>query len=287
MNELTTDQKWFFSPGALNLEQLTVELRELANRLMAESSGRAPGILVATASEILDKDTRIFPDWATDHDTRHLVVLDVPVAAAMRLPSALGMRKPEQRMHLTADPAAVRRLVIAQARSEAIEGLVDAYCLASTLVLILGDLSVRELATEKLPVLNGVYEVADFRIDVDGSFLEWPEHDLHLDTAGLLKEVDPDYQARLEIERLLNDLTGDALAQMRERARLRQTDIPGLSSRHVRRIEKGISRLTLDAARNFAVAFGLDLASFLDRLAKHVGELRGRKAEEGEVATVA
>jgi transcriptional regulator with XRE-family HTH domain len=55
---------------------------------------------------------------------------------------------------------------------------------------------------------------------------------------------------------------------MRDERGLRQSDIPGLSERQVRRIEKAISRLSGDAANRFAAAFGMSVEYFLDQVAR-------------------
>lgn len=65
---------------------------------------------------------------------------------------------------------------------------------------------------------------------------------------------------------------------MREERGLRQEDIAGLSARQVRRIEKGVSRLTLGAAHALAAAFGTSLAEWLDEVARAAGRLRAERS---------
>ena len=55
---------------------------------------------------------------------------------------------------------------------------------------------------------------------------------------------------------------------MRDERRLRQSDIRGLGERQVRRIKKAISRLSGDAAKRFAAAFGMNVAYFLDQVVR-------------------
>lgn len=273
MPELPSDRKWYISPGSSRVESLTVALRGLAARLVEKSPEQAPGVFVSRASEILEREGRDLPLRALDRETRHLIISDVPVPALMRLPTLLRLHKPDLRLHVTEDPISVRRLIVAQARPEPAEGIVDAYVVGSDLFVVFGDLTIRRFPIKELSMLDCVDEVADFRIDVDGSFIEWPRQDLHVDASGLLKEVDPTCLAQLEMERLPSDRTGEALARMRDAAGLRQVDVEGLSERHVRRIEKGVSELTLEAARSFATAFEMELGDFLNELAARVSDL--------------
>ena len=56
-------------------------------------------------------------------------------------------------MHVTPEAQAVRRLLIAQHRDAPTEGIVDAYLLERTLVLLLGDFSIRAFPIAKVPSL--------------------------------------------------------------------------------------------------------------------------------------
>ena len=60
---------------------------------------------------------------------------------------------------------------------------------------------------------------------------------------------------------------GARLTELREARDLRQRDVPGLSERHVRRIEQGVSRLTGDSAVKLAGALGLEVGDFLSEVA--------------------
>jgi transcriptional regulator with XRE-family HTH domain len=202
--------------------------------------------------------------------------MDVPVPSLMRLPPSLRLHRPDQRLHLTQDTFAVRRLLIAQRRQHPLEGIVDCYLLGEDLTLLLGDLTTRSFPTQQVPSLAGMSlaERARFQIDQDGSFLYWPEHDLHLGASQLLQMVDPGYRADVVMERYSRDFSGAAIAQMREARKLRQADIEGLSERQVRRIEQGISQLTAGAAFRFAAAFDLSFRNFLDDMAKRAAAIR-------------
>ena len=277
-----TTSRWFFSPRVLELGEVPETLRTVAHDLQASRSEGEPGVVVACASELLFDGLRL-PDWSHGTHTRFLVAMDLPWQAAMRLPSRLGLHKPHVRLHVTDDPHALRRLLVAQHRQRPFEGLVDAYLMQGTLVLVLGSMEILLLETSEISPLGNLEpeELALFEIDVDGSYLHWPDHDLHLGASQLVREVDAEYLAELEIERFTKDVTGPAIARIRESRGLRQVDVRDLSERQVRRLEKGVSRLTLEAAQNLADSLEMSLDEFLTELAKWAQRLGDSRSMVG------
>ena len=255
-------------------------LRCLARQLSTAIHGRAaPGLVVTRASELLGQGRIALPEWV-DADTRYLVVLDVPEPAVLRLVSALRLHKPDRRLRVSRDPLVVKRLVIALTRPAPWEGILDAYVLDDSLVVVLGDMSVREFPIRRLPHVGGLEptEFDRFEIDSAGSFLVWPDHDVHMGPSQMLQGVDPVYLAEVKIRRYEMARVSLALRDMRTDWQLKQTEIPGLSERHVRRLEKERARLTVKAATRFAGAFGLTVSEFLDELS---GRIAGRRGDCG------
>lgn len=263
----------FVSPGARSFSALPEHLADLFGR-SASGSDRGRDVVVALASEIVEGGGRLLPVWVGT-ETFYLVFSDLPLPALMRLPTLLGLHKPDRRLHLTLDPEALRRLLIARLRRVPAEGIVDAYFVSGDLVLVLGDLTIRSFPRSQVPGPGHWKEddFAAFEIDPDGSFLRWPKLDLDLGVSSLLQAVDPMYLADVEIERLAREDVGTALRELREAAGLRQEDVPGLSARQVRRLEKSTSRLTADAAEHFAEAIGVSL----DQLLRDLGERTTRR----------
>ncbi len=252
------------------------EIRSVARQLGGTTqTGPAPSLVVALASELIGRDRIELPSWA-DTETRYLVVLDVPEQAVPLLSSKLRLHKPDQRLRICRDPFVVKRLVVALRRPAPWEGILDAYVLEDSLVLVLGDMSVREFPIKELPrvgrfaprVLN------NFNIDSAGSYLYWPDHDVHMGPSQMLQAVDPMYLADVEIRRYQIENVSQALLDMRNARQLKQTEIPGLSERHVRRLEKEKVRLTVDAANRLANAFGLSLSGFFDDLSERITAMR-------------
>ena len=248
------------------------KFRTLARQLSATIHTRpAPTLVVARASELMDPDRIRLPSWV-DADTRYLLVLDVPEQAVLRLPSILRLHKPDRRLQVCRDPLVVKRLVIALRRPAPWEGILDAYLLEDSLVVVLGDMSVREFPISRLPNVSRFEPavVGNFHIDSAGSYLYWPDRDVHMGPSQMLQAVDPMYLSDVEIRRYGMERVSLALLDMRNDRDLKQTEISGLSERHVRRLEREEVRLTVEAATKFSSAFGLTLSKFLDELSERM-----------------
>jgi hypothetical protein len=277
MSTRTNARPLFISRAALAVPDLPAPLRTKARQMARDGSttGIAHPLVIALASEIADGSADL-PGWASGASARFLVIVDAPSAVLLRAVSRLDLRRPDQRMHATADVGAVRRFVVASARGEPALGIVDAYVWGDALTVVTGDLEARSFPVSKVGILAGMpaEERAGFEIDEDGSFLHWPARDVHLGVSQLLQAVDPMYLVDVAIERNAADLTGAALRTIREEKKLRQADVPGLSERQVRRVEDGISRLRVETARKFASAFGMEVGELVDEIARRAGTMR-------------
>jgi hypothetical protein len=251
-------------------------LRDLPDELEPSAE---QDLVVATAQEVLSGSG--LPAW-TGLETRYLILMDVPEPAILRLPTVLGLHKPDQRMHVTRDPAVVKRVVLSFARDEGWEAILDAYVLGKQLVVVLGDFRIAEFPGERIPGLGKrrASILSEFEVDSSGSFLYWPSLDLHMGASQLLQAVDPMHLADVEIRRYATSKISTALLTIREEADLRQSDIDGLSERQVRRLEKEESRFTADAAKSYASALGCSLDEFLTRLSRRIIELKDSVGEE-------
>lgn len=258
------------------VDHLPKDLRSEAavlESVVADDTGLS--LVVARAAEILGTAPWNLPPWV-DTGTQYLVVLDVPEQTIPRLATILRLHKPDQRLHISRDPEVAKRIVIALSRSAPWEGIVDAYVISDLLCVLLGDMTERELPKKELPRLRNVSRKVfeHFTIDSAGSFLHWPDLDLHMGPSQMLQAVDPAYLADVEIERYAMENVSQALYDMRVERGLRQTDIEGLSDRHVRRLENEQIRLSVGAAEKYARAFGKDLGMFLDELSRRVTALK-------------
>ena len=267
-------RRWFVSPGARDAAGLASAMRAFLKELPEElESSAEQDLVVATAQDVLWGSA--LPNW-TGLETRYLILMDVPEPAALRLPTVLGLHKPDQRMHITRDIGVVKRVLLSFARDEGWEAILDAYVLRDRLVVVLGDFRVAEFPSERIPGLGDrrAPHLSEFEIDSSGSFLHWPSLDLHLGASQLLQAVDPMHLADVEIRRYATSKISTALLTIREEDGLRQSDIDGLSERQVRRLEKEESRFTTEAAMSYASALGCSLDDFLSRLSRRIAELR-------------
>ncbi len=113
-------------------------------------------------------------------------------------------------------------------------------------------------------------EQRNFEVDEDGSFLYWPDLDVHLDRRALEAYADPEVRRQRELEKLARNLRfGDAVRGLRERAKLTQSQVSGVSERQVRRIEEG-HRPKLSTLRKIAAAMQVSLSDFLRVLAREI-----------------
>jgi hypothetical protein len=149
--------------------------------------------------------------------------------------------------------------------------IIDAYAVGDSLRVRGPRQRMLHVPMEALPSLRDRPRAAQrkFEIDPDGSFLYWPDLDVHLGWNQFLQVVDP-VELRKAQQRSagFNQRYGAAIRRLREHAGIPQSKIPGLTERQVRRIEQGESRATSRALAAFAKAHGLDTNAYLDTLAK-------------------
>jgi hypothetical protein len=107
-----------------------------------------------------------------------------------------------------------------------------------------------------------------FAIDEDGSYIYWPDLDLHLGWEQLQQIVDPaTVQKAKQKNREFNVRYGAAIRKIREEKGLDITAIPNLSAKQLRRIERGECRLTSNSAKKLARAHGMTPNKYLQTVA--------------------
>ncbi len=120
-------------------------------------------------------------------------------------------------------------------------------------------------ALAKLPIEDR----ARFAVEQFGSYLHWPSHDVHLDVEAL--RIATDSTARLRATKALakhNAQTGAAIRALRVKTGLQQRDIPGLSARQLRRVEKGEVQPRVATYDALAVAHGMTVDAYLNEIAQ-------------------
>lgn len=117
-------------------------------------------------------------------------------------------------------------------------------------------------------------ERGQFAIAEDGSYLHWPQPDVHLGLEDLRLVVDPRLKEQVFARRALEDgRIGNAIRRLRRTHGMTQGSIVGLSERQVRRIEKG-QGTTVSALRRLASSHAMNLGDYVNELARISAELR-------------
>ncbi len=108
---------------------------------------------------------------------------------------------------------------------------------------------------------------SNFVLDDAGSFLHWPDSDVHLDIDVFRYAIDDKWRAKCDLERLVhNKKFGHAIASIRRKHDLRQSDISKLTDRQVRRIESGEARPSVATLTLLASAHKLTLDKYLNQV---------------------
>jgi len=166
-------------------------------------------------------------------------------------------------------PTVPRRVLNAYRLGAEHDLIADAQVVSDWLFLVTCALDAIAVPFDAVPALRRIPpgRRRDFSVSSEGSYLHWPVDDVHLDLDSARRRTDPAWAERRKAEDLLaNTSIGRSIAEVRRRAQLRQTDIPGLSERQVRRIEHG-AVTTLGALKRLAAAHGTDLGGYVDRVA--------------------
>jgi hypothetical protein len=182
------------------------------------------------------------------------------------------------------DDSVPRRLLAAWAHNAQDQLIAKAAVSGDRLFVLSCGLQQYEIAFDEMPALKRIpkSERARFVVDEDGSYLHWPEPDIHMDLDAIRVAKDPRARANALVEKARHDTRyGAAIARLRLARGLKQSDIEGLSERQVRRIEKG-EGTTSEALRLLAAAHRMDLDAYLKAVAEHVSDPASRKPDNRE-----
>ena len=153
---------------------------------------------------------------------------------------------------------------------EAADELIACVDISPNVLSIMGcDFQDWEIPFESLPCFDNISDDdrANFELDEDGSYLYWECADLHLDLESFKAVVDSEFKAKLLCKKeKYNKSFGKAIKLLRKEYKLNQKDIKSISDRHIRRIEKGTSQVTLDILKKLATSHKLDLESYLEKV---------------------
>ena len=210
------------------------------------------------------------------HHLRQLLVFDSKASNLLPQYMTLSNLRSLRNIIVHTNTDVPLRVLKAQAMGSERELIADARVADSELVVIscAGDSYVLPLS--KVRHLSGASEstLDDFSIDEDGSYIYWEDLDVHIDLQTIRELVDPLEREKARHAKLQSDaLLGRAIAEIRKSRRLRQSDVPGLSARQVRRIESG-NRPRVSTLGLIAEAHGLETNAYLDEVAEVLQKLK-------------
>ena len=153
---------------------------------------------------------------------------------------------------------------------EAEEELIATAQTREDLLIVMGcNLKLWQIDMKSIPCLKEITPPlrANFEIDEDGSYLNWEAGDIHLDLEAIRAEAEPELRQQLLLEKLqYNREMGKAISTLRKEYRINQSEIEGLSDRHLRRIENEGYQVTLETLKKLAAAHQLDLSDYLRKI---------------------
>jgi hypothetical protein len=162
------------------------------------------------------------------------------------------------------------RVCFALGRDGSRGSIIDAY-LAGNSFLVRGPRHrMLHVPVSSVPALRGQPhdKLRSFQIDPDGSFIHWPDLDVHLGWNQFLQAVDSAELLKAQQRSAgFNERYGAAIRKVREAAGILQSKVEGLTERQLRRIEQGECRATTAALTALAKAHRLDTNAYMERLA--------------------
>jgi hypothetical protein len=163
------------------------------------------------------------------------------------------------------------RVCFALGRDGSRGGIIDAYLVGDRLFVRGPKHRMLHIPLDSIRALRGQPRAAvrNFSIDPDGSFLYWPDLDVHLGWNQFLQAIDPaELRKAQQRSAGFNERYGAAIRRVREAAGILQSKVGSLTERQLRRIEQGECRATTAAIAALARAHSLDVNAYMERLTK-------------------
>lgn len=211
--------------------------------------------------------------------SKHVLFLEgLPVEAMTARLMQLNIRTPE-RLHLASQRSSegvadlVYRLLSGITHHSGPEPMVDAWVEDVQLLLLAASFERLAVPLTKLAKSIGTNrrEIESFEIDEDGSYLYWPHADAHLGWNQFRQIIDPTAAlAAQQRSQAFNSKYGAAIRAVREEAGLKQSAIPGVTERHLRRVEHGEQAASKATLQSLADALNVSLNECLKRLASQM-----------------
>lgn len=231
--------------------------------------------IVFTSATLLPKITSGIQESNLRH---HLKVLLVREDIEAKLLSHILMNAKMRSLRILFvynNPDEVRRMYDAWRYGNTDKLIARAWISEDMLFIVDCRLNIIRVSFNEIPALGKIRKNHrhDFRISREGSFINWPDEDIHLDIDAIRYYTDPMWRESRDRDKLIrNKKFGAAIASLRNKEGRRQSDISGLSSRQVRRIEHGHGA-TSSALALLAQSHQMNLTSYLNTVAEEIAVL--------------
>jgi len=184
------------------------------------------------------------------------------------LSSRFGSRKDDPYVSPSVD--VVRRILTAHAAEAARHLIASATVTDGVLSVWSCEPKLYQAAASEIPALTDLEpkDLANLSVSASGSRIHWAAGDIDLDMDAIREFVDPSERKAAESKYRADAVQyGVAIRKVREHSGLRQTNIPGISEREVRRLENGEVLPHSDTLKKLADAHGWSIAEYMTKLA--------------------
>ncbi len=234
-----------------------------------QAARRYQHLFVLSAAVHLPEAAKFVSAMNGEHRLQALFVrTDVPALLPQMLERA-GLRS-VRNILVHSDSSVPKRVLTAWLRNAQGELIAEATVADDRLLIVSCEPKTYEVRFDQMPALRKIdpQQRNSFEIAEDGSFIWWPSADIHLDLDAIRTVIDPARRKKAERTRRKHGREyGAAIAAVRKDRGLRQTDIPGVSERQLRRIEES-GAVSVRTMERLASAHGMELAQYLDALAR-------------------
>ncbi|HEY3351707.1 MAG TPA: helix-turn-helix domain-containing protein [Polyangia bacterium] len=198
-----------------------------------------------------------------------------PIPSAMQVLHQLVRQTWVQRRcsesYVAPDWAALRRLANARVHNAEGELIASAALLGRELLVWSCEPTLYRISVDEVPALAELDAdtLHDFAVSASGSRIRWDRADVDLNLDTVREKVDPSFRKRNE-QRARREAAGfgAAIRKLRLDAGLKQTEVPGLSEREIRRLERGGIVPRAETLRLLAAAHQTSPGEYLEALAR-------------------
>lgn len=173
--------------------------------------------------------------------------------------------------YVAPDQAAARRMVLARKAGAESTLIASASIEDGYLVVWSCEPKRYEISVSEIPALAclGSGALRNFEVSQSGSRMHWPDADVDLDLDAIRAVADPEVrQAQETLRRKEAARYGQAIKMLRGEHKLKQSEIPGLSERQVRRLESGDVVPHTSTLKKLAAAHSMTIEEYMDVLAR-------------------